>query len=260
MTKIISQKDFIPEITLPVTNANTCDSNGEMKCNPNHQTSSSTNGAKVPVHPVQSAVSILPTQIFCPLCLDGQVFLEPNKFAQHLKQKHPIYECESLVNLLKTQLELYNTQNYPFEVNNLATTNSIIKSEMNECSMHVPLVNDVATVTSTVGSTESANSTSCSDITLNQKDVIYDFQLNASPRKSLNSEALSKSIEIIPSVCCYSPSMASQSSLVSSSLSSLPLCSPISSTISNPLISTSRSVGRPLFMPVNSFPKSLSTI
>ncbi|CAH8876139.1 unnamed protein product [Trichobilharzia szidati] len=229
-----------------------------------------TNGGKLFTPAIKSPGSILPTQIFCPLCLDGEAFTQPSEFMLHLKQKHPVSECESVMNLFKTQLELYNSQNLIFQINNLAASNGSLKSApLNTCNNVFALSpnNMLAVSSSSMGNTESVNTTSWPET---QNEIIYGIQPNnnnnnnnSNQNKSLNSLAFTEPMETTPPTCCYPASIVSQSSVILSSSpspSSLPMCSSIASSISNPIMPTSRSLGRPLFMPVNSFTKTLSTI
>ncbi|CAI2735596.1 unnamed protein product [Schistosoma spindalis] len=207
-------------------------------------------------------------KIFCPLCLNGQAFIEFTEFMKHLKQNHSISECESVMNVFKTQMELYNAQNYVFQTNNFITTSISVKPDSSDCNNHItPMNSTVTTVSLAQESLNPSKNNPLFNTSYSHNDIMYDFQGNTSQTRLVNLVDVNKSIEMMPSTVVCQPSvvlsppplpLSTSFSPFSSSLS-LPLCS-LSSTITNSAVSTPRPLGRPLFMPINSFTKTLSTI
>ncbi|CAH8677156.1 unnamed protein product [Schistosoma rodhaini] len=212
---------------------------------------------------------IFSNKIFCPLCLNGQEFMEFTEFMKHLRQNHTISECESVMNVFKTQMELYSAQNYVFQTNNFITTSVSVKPDSTDCNIHVPSINStVASMSSPQESSNPSKTNSLFNSSFSHNDIMHEFQENTCQTLLLNTVEVNKSIEMISSIVGCQPSVVlsppplplSTSFSPFSNSSSLPLCSLSSSTITNSEVSTPRSLGRPLFMPINSFTKTLSTI
>ncbi|CAH8674800.1 hypothetical protein MS3_00004074 [Schistosoma haematobium] len=232
------------------------------------KTNSPVNYENFPTEAIKTKLTFS-NKIFCPLCLNGQAFIEFTEFMKHLKQNHSISEYESVMNVFKTQMELYNAQNYVFQTSNFITTSVSVKPDSSDCNNHIPPMN--STVTTMSLAQESSNPSKNNppfNTSYSHNDIMYDFQENTSQTRLVNSVDVNKSIEMIPSIVVCQPSLVLSPPPLSlstpfspfSNSSSLPLCSLSSSTITNSAVSTPRPLGRPLFMPINSFTKTLSTI
>ncbi|KAK4474790.1 hypothetical protein MN116_001909 [Schistosoma mekongi] len=204
---------------------------------------------------------IFPTKISCPLCLDGNVFIEYIEFIRHLKEIHSILEYEPVMKLLKAQMEFHNPHSYIFQTNNSITTSKPIKPDTYDCNFHVSSVNNVAATVSLAieGSNTVISNSDFSNVPTSHNDIMYDFQED----NNLNSSSSKKSIDLTSTVVCQSSLVLLPSTSCSSSTSStlLQQSSPSSSIlVTNSMVSSPRTLGRPLFMPINSFTKTLSTM